>query len=527
MSRPAWIAIETDWPAMIERVVAALAGLEELAWLDSSAAEGHDTDSAVRVGATKEQSAPRFSLIAVSPRAHISVSLPADGGAAEAAKSGWERLVRAVREYPPAESNGDIPELIRTAPLPGWVGYIGYEMAAGLERVPIHPAGRASLPAMRFALFPRGIVLEHATRRAWAIGCIRERSDENALRELATRWKTAVAAVEGENKTAASGMAAGETWEPTLPAQVVHETTAAEHARWIEQAREYIRAGDIYQVNLAHRLRLSFAEFCGGAHARRDAAMRIYSRLRRKNPAGFAALLSWEGGAIASVSPERFLELRGRSVLTSPIKGTRPRVHKPAADRAAVESLRASAKDAAELAMIVDLHRNDLGRVCIPGTVRVSDPRRVEAHPTVFHTVADVRGELRPGLDALDLLRACFPAGSVTGVPKIRAMQIIHELEPAPRGAYTGAIGVISLNGGVSLSVAIRTLQLTGNEALLHVGGGIVADSRADEEYAETIAKGRGILGALSAEPSPRSLQDHTKNMNVTTTNSGTRIATE
>ncbi len=269
-----------------------------------------------------------------------------------------------------------------------------------------------------------------------------------------------------------------------------YEMSRDAYERMIGRALEYIAAGDVYQVNLAQRLRL---EGIGDAWA-------LHAAVRRSNPAPYAALLSWDGGAVASFSPELFLQVRGGRVLTRPIKGTRPRTGHGAEDEAWRRELLGSAKEAAELAMIIDLHRNDLGRVCEYGSVRVVHPRRVEAHPTVFHTVADVEGRLRPECDGLDLLRACFPAGSVTGVPKIRALEIIDELEPAARGVYTGAIGVLGLDGQMTFNVAIRTLQMRGEAATLYVGGGIVADSEPAAEYEETLAKARGILAGIAAE---------------------------
>jgi len=260
------------------------------------------------------------------------------------------------------------------------------------------------------------------------------------------------------------------------------------YERMVARALEYIAAGDIYQVNLAQRLR--FDEVAD--------PLETYRVLRRVNPARYAALLRWRDGAIGSVSPELFLHTRGREVLTRPIKGTRPRTHDAVLDAAYRQQLIDSAKDAAELAMIIDLHRNDLGRVCEYGSVRVRNARRLEAHPTVFHTVADVCGRLRADRDLLDLLAACFPAGSISGVPKIRALEIIDELEPVARGVYTGAVGVLGLDGQMTFNVAIRTLQFCKQAATLYVGGGIVADSDPADEYEETLAKARGIVEALT-----------------------------
>jgi para-aminobenzoate synthetase component 1 len=277
-----------------------------------------------------------------------------------------------------------------------------------------------------------------------------------------------------------------------LAPQLRFEMERAVYERMVGRALAYIAAGDIYQVNLAQRLRF---EGVGDP-------LDVYCRLRRVNPAPYAALLRWAGGAIGSVSPELFLRQRGRDVLTRPIKGTRPRTRDPLLDAAYLRQLRDSEKEAAELAMIIDLHRNDLGRVCEFGSVRVRHARRIETHPTVFHTVADVVGRLRADCNGLDLRAACVPAGSISGVPKIRALEIIDELEPVARGAYTGTIGVLGLDGQMTLNVTIRTLQFCGQTATLYVGGGIVADSDPAEEYEETLAKARGIIAALQAAES-------------------------
>ncbi|MCK4602830.1 MAG: anthranilate synthase component I family protein, partial [Phycisphaerae bacterium] len=201
--------------------------------------------------------------------------------------------------------------------------------------------------------------------------------------------------------------------------------------------------------------------------------------------------------AVVSSSPELFLRLRGDRVITRPIKGTRPRVGSPEADEAAKADLLASPKDNAELAMIIDLLRNDLGRVCSFGSVRVTEPCRLETHPTVFHLVGTVEGRLRDGVGPAELLRATFPGGSITGAPKIRAMEIIDELEPSARGVYTGCIGHVGADGACEWNIAIRTIVCDGGEAYVQVGGGIVADSSPDGEYDETLDKARAMLEAI------------------------------
>ena len=225
----------------------------------------------------------------------------------------------------------------------------------------------------------------------------------------------------------------------------------------------------------------------------------LYERLRRCNPASHAALLRWEGGSILSASPELFLRLRTGRAISRPIKGTRARSSEAALDASAREELLHSEKDRAELTMIIDLVRNDLGKVCVPGGVHVPEPYGRETHPTVHHLVATVEGRLAEGRTWADLLQAAFPGGSITGAPKIRAMQIIDEMEPTARGVYCGAIGWIGLDGDMHLNLAIRTLVRVGGEAFVHTGGGIVADSDPEDEYEETCAKVRGLLAALGA----------------------------
>jgi anthranilate/para-aminobenzoate synthase component I len=254
----------------------------------------------------------------------------------------------------------------------------------------------------------------------------------------------------------------------------------------VSRALEYIRAGDIFQVNLSQR-------FTAGLTA---APYAIYQRLLDRSPAWYGAYLDYGDHALICNSPELFLRVTpqpdgSRKVLTRPIKGTRPR-------RPGMEiELQNSAKDQAELNMIIDLERNDLGRVCEIGSVKVTQPRTIEAHPTVYHGVATIEGTLRPEVTFVDLLRATFPGGSVTGAPKIRAMQIIEELEPARRGPYCGAIGYLSADGHLEFNIAIRTMIVKDGQVHIPVGGGIVADSDPQEEYEETLVKARAMFDAL------------------------------
>ena len=253
----------------------------------------------------------------------------------------------------------------------------------------------------------------------------------------------------------------------------------------VERAQEYIAAGDIYQVNLSHRFA---APWSGGD------PFAFYSQLRRCSPAPHAAFLSLNGRCVLSSSPELFLEINGRQIRTRPIKGTRPRRTDPGEDADNSRELMASPKERAELIMITDLERNDLGRVCEFGSVTASEVLKLERFAQVFHMVSTVEGRLRADVDHVAALRACFPGGSITGAPKKRAMEIIAELEPVPRGLYTGALGYFGFNGASQFNIAIRTVVIERGEAHFHVGAGIVADSQPAAEWQETLDKAAGIL---------------------------------
>lgn len=256
----------------------------------------------------------------------------------------------------------------------------------------------------------------------------------------------------------------------------------------VARAQEYIAAGDIYQVNLSHRFSTSWD---GDLFA-------FYEALRHYSPAPYAALLELEGRGVLSSSPESFLRMSGRAIRTRPIKGTRPRRSDPNADALSAYDLRNSPKEIAELVMITDLERNDLGAVCEFGSVSVKELLKLESYEQVFHLVSTVEGRLREEIDHLAALRACFPGGSITGAPKKRAREIIAELESVPRGLYTGAVGWFGFNGESQFSIAIRTVVAESGRAHFHVGAGIVADSVPGKEWEETLDKASGIL--LAAE---------------------------
>jgi len=446
------------WPADLAAAVRAYVAGRDYAWLDP-AGEGWP-----------------YGLVAADPLATVTqfagqaAELRVHGVLIEQDRSGWGLLRRALRRFA-----ASVP---RDGVVPAWIGYIGYEQARLLEKLPATTRNEPPIPAMRLALFEEAVVLDAAARRATLhVAPIRARSaSEGACRtDPASRAKRCAARWRAEPAAAA-----------VLPrARVRVEQPRAEVERAVARAIEYIRAGDIYQVNLAHRLALEpIAD-----------ALESYLRLRTVNPAPFGGVLHWADGAVLSASPERMLTVRGRRLWTSPIKGTR------ASGPDALRELLTSEKDAAELAMIVDLHRNDLGKVSTIGSVRVEAARRVEAHGHVVHTLADVVGTLREGCTALDALEAGFPAGSISGVPKVRAMQIIDELEVLARGAYTGALLHVDPHGDLTAAVGIRLVQVRDRVGYLHVGGGIVAESDPAGEYEETLAKARGICDALAGPP--------------------------
>lgn len=279
---------------------------------------------------------------------------------------------------------------------------------------------------------------------------------------------------------------------PLAPAPRLHfqpGITSADFIRMVQRAQDYITAGDIYQVNLSYPWQAAWPQ---------DAdALALYLKLRKVSPAPHAAFMQLAGTTIFSASPELFLRMQGSRIATRPIKGTRPRfADDPSRDTAAVRELTTSPKERAELLMITDLERNDLGQVCEFGSVSVPELWRVESFAQVFHLVSTVTGTLRPHIDHVDAFRACFPGGSITGAPKKRASEIIAELEPHPRGLYTGTIGWFGFDGRSQWNIAIRTAVQKDNQITFHVGSGIVADSIPQHEYEETLHKAAGILAA-------------------------------
>src|SRR5688500_10480783 len=355
----------------------------------------------------------------------------------------------------------------------GAIGYFGYDLARRLERLPAAAEDVERIPEKAVGIYDWAVVVDHLERRAWLVGQGRDPETDIKWDGLVERFSAPP-----PEKTRASFR---------ILSPVASNLTHEAYARAFRRIRGYIHDGDCYQVNLAQR----FAAAAGG-----DPWL-AYQRLRIINPAPYSAYLNTPYAQILSASPERFLKVEGGRVETKPIKGTRPRAGHPRLDAGLIEELRKSEKDRAENLMIVDLLRNDLSKSCAPGTVRVPKLFDVESYATVHHLVSTVTGELRADRDALDLLRGSFPGGSITGAPKLRAMQIIEELEPQRRGVYCGAIGYVGFDGGMDLNIAIRTLVHSGGVIRFWAGGGIVADSRLEDEYQETFDKAAAMLKLL------------------------------
>jgi anthranilate synthase component 1 len=281
----------------------------------------------------------------------------------------------------------------------------------------------------------------------------------------------------------------------------VREEAPAAYLWRVDRAKEYVRAGDVYQANLSRpwNVRIRPAETTGSSMdcANPLVAASLYERLCAANPAPFAALAQWQGVAILSSSPERLVRVEGRHVDTRPIAGTRPRSRDPARERCEMSELAAHPKERAEHIMLIDLERNDLGRVCEAGTVRVDELMTIESYQHVHHIVSNVSGVLRREVTPLGAVRAVFPGGTITGCPKFRCMQIIAELEGEGRGAYTGSLGYLTREGRLDLNILIRTMTLRGCDLSFRAGAGIVADSDPERELEETRAKARGLLAAL------------------------------
>jgi anthranilate synthase component 1 len=401
---------------------------------------------------------------------------------------------RSVRRWKTADPLSDVRELVaerRTAGVAGLprffggaVGYLGYDVVRTFERLPARVRDDLGLPEMSLFFTRDMYVFDHIAHTVKIARCVTLRRGESP----AAAYRRAGAAL----RRLAGGLRPG-VFAPRVferPSLAPPPEDRAERRRFesaVRRAKRYIAAGDLIQVVLSRRV-----ESRTKAHP-----LDIYRALRCVNPSPYMFFLRDGRNHIIGSSPEMLVRLEDRQAETRPIAGTRPRGADEARDERLAAELLADVKERAEHLMLVDLGRNDLGRVCRPGTVRVPDFMSVERYSHVMHLVSSVTGELEAGRDSFDLLRACFPAGTVSGAPKIRAMQVIDELEPVRRGPYAGAVGYFSYTGNMDMAITIRTVVLKGDRACVQAGAGIVADSVPSREYRETQNKAAAMRAAI------------------------------
>ncbi len=357
----------------------------------------------------------------------------------------------------------------------GAIGCFAYDAGRRIRPASLEKPYSRSQPEMRFGFYDAALVWDHEQDSLFAIASGAAEDPTDAMQRL---------------KSLVLQSEKAETEDQFQVGDIESNFSREVYLERVGKMREYIREGEIYQANLSQRFRASF-QGSGAA---------LYRRLREVNPAPYAAYLNFGDEEILSSSPERFLRLDDGVVNTRPIKGTRPRGANVQEEESFREELAASEKDRAELLMIVDLERNDLGRVCKPGTISVKTLFGLETYASVIHQTATVEGRLEEGRDAIDCIEAMFPGGSITGAPKIRAMEVIDELETENRGVYTGAIGYIGFDGRADFNIAIRTMRISDGELSFNVGGGIVWDSDPKSEYEETLHKARSLFEALGAK---------------------------
>jgi len=407
-----------------------------------------------------------------------------------------------------------LEELDLPFPLGGCFGYWGYDLKNFVEpKLPRRAVNDLELPDCQVGFYASLVVFDHRIGKAWVVstGLQMDGSRTEGIAQDQLRfWKARLC---GEDHAAQEMADEKLALTPTLspgrgrpfgthsPACVESNLTRVEFLDRVTRAQTYIRAGDIYQVNLSQRLSAAWP----------DSGWDLFQQLSGVSPAPFSAYLDCGEFQIASSSPESFLRLSGSHIQTRPIKGTRPRSADPTRDAQLTYELQTSPKEMAELLMITDLLRNDLGRVCEFGSVQVPELVRLERYPQVQHLVSTVEGRLRGDVTHFSAFAACFPGGSITGAPKFRAMEIIDELEPASRGPYTGALGYLGFNRETQLSILIRAAVCKQGRTYFHAGAGIVADSIPESEYQETLDKARGFLGALQSSAAPELLVPNPK----------------
>jgi len=432
----------------------------------------------------RHDSLGRYSFLAVDPFRWIELAADAPDPLATLAGQLAPYSAEAVEGLPPFQG--------------GAAGLFGYELSRSLERLPAARHDEFQTPVLAVGMYDLVLAFDHQADTAWIISQgFPEQAADHRKRRAAQRieqmrhWLSSQVPPHRSDGLATAPAIAADCLAPQFPVaghdRLTSDFSRDDYLRAVARVIEYIRAGDVFQVNLSQRL----------LHPAVDDSVALYLRLRERTPATFSGYFDGGGFQLASASPERFLQVRDGHVEARPIKGTRPRRARPEADLFAGDELQASEKDRAENVMIVDLMRNDLSRVCRSESVRVPQLCGLEQYGYVQHLVSSVCGELEAGRTPLDLLRAAFPGGSITGAPKVRALQIIAELEPTARGPYCGSLGYLGFDGALDSSILIRTIAAAGRWWQLPVGGGVVAQSVPAREYEETWHKAEGMLRAV------------------------------
>ena len=454
-----------------------LAPARRLSLLDSGAP---NTNRTMRDGA-------RYLIAAFDPFEIIEADAYDHAGA-----NVFDMLDRGLRDYSVTPAPYSDPLV-----LPGTcVATLAYDLVRGFERLRTRPIAARREPAAVLAFYESIVIHDYARGESYVTSSAGARGAEQVAAEL--RQISADA-----QRTRPTNAPSSPTADAPAPHRAVSNFTADAYHHAVRRVQEHILRGDIYQANLTQQIECVLPPATGAAD--------IFSRLRGEHPASMSAFLHRRTDAIVSISPERFLRVRiepdgARRIFAAPIKGTRRRGIDADEDARLRHDLIASAKDRAENVMIVDLMRNDLGRVCRYGSVEVAELCRIETHPTLHHLVSTIRGRLREDASAGDILRATFPCGSITGAPKLRAIEILDDIEPVPRDLSMGAIGYFGFDGTMDLNVAIRTMTIRDSVARFNVGGGVTIDSVPEDEYAESLLKARALLAALGATLDP----DHT-----------------
>jgi para-aminobenzoate synthetase component 1 len=396
-------------------------------------------------------------------------------------KKVFEKLRHALSKYKLEENRTDaLPNGVFSG---GWIGFFSYELGRYIERLPEATLDDLAMPLIRLCFYDRLICYDHSEEVFW-LTALEGTDDERPA-----------------DKLAALEELLAESWKASVPQPAAADLENIDLSRFqcnmdkdyyleaVKKIKRYIYNGDVYQINFSQRFE---CDYTAGPTA-------LFHWQNHYNPSGYSAYIDAGDFQIVSASPEMFLSINNGLISTKPIKGTRPRTKRDVEDEKNFNELLASEKEKAELNMIIDLERNDLARVCKPGTRMVTQQRTIESYPTVFHAVATVQGELREGICFCDILKAMFPGGSITGAPKVSSMEIIDETEPTARGIYTGSIGFLGIDGNACLNIAIRTIIIKNRRAYAQTGGGVVADSDAEAEWEETITKARALLAGINS----------------------------